>query len=149
MAPLGYETKDRNSYYGISDLAALATDTHKFELHYIDWLIERYQPGSSLYHDRSPINFVQNLSVPVIFFHGEDDPVVPVNQAKTMFSALKGRGIATCLLIFQGEKHGFRQSGHVRQSLEAELLFYAKAHLPPKGPFRNYRFGTEAFGLMV
>jgi dipeptidyl aminopeptidase/acylaminoacyl peptidase len=107
MAPLGYETKDRNSYYGISDLAALATDTHKFELHYIDWLIERYQPGSSLYHDRSPINFVQNLSAPVIFFHGEDDPVVPVNQAKTMFSALKGRGIATCLLIFQGEKHGF------------------------------------------
>ena len=113
------------SYYGISDLAALATDTHKFELHYIDWLIERYQPGSSLYHDRSPINFVQNLSAPVIFFHGEDDPVVPVNQAKMMFSALEDRSIATCLLIFQGEKHGFRQSGHVRQSLEAELLFYA------------------------
>ena len=42
-----------------------------------------------------------------------------------MFSALKDRGIATCLLIFQGENHGFRQSGHVRQSLEAELLFYA------------------------
>jgi dipeptidyl aminopeptidase/acylaminoacyl peptidase len=113
------------SYCGISDLAALATDTHKFELHYIDWLIERYRPGSSLYHDRSPINFVQNLSAPVIFFHGEDDPVVPVNQAKMMFSALEDRSIATCLLIFQGEKHGFRQSGHVRQSLEAELLFYA------------------------
>jgi len=42
-----------------------------------------------------------------------------------MFSALEDRSIATCLLIFQGEKHGFRQSGHVRQSLEAELLFYA------------------------
>ena len=113
------------SYCGISDLAALATDTHKFELHYIDWLIEPYQPGSTLYHVRSPINFVQNLSAPVIFFHGEDDPVVPVNQAKMMFSALEDRSIATCLLIFQGEKHGFRQSGHVRQSLEAELLFYA------------------------
>ena len=60
-----------------------------------------------------------------IFFHGEDDPVVPVNQAKMMFSALEDRSIATCLLIFQGEKHGFRQSGHVRQSLEAKLLFYA------------------------
>ena len=63
------------------------------------------------------------------------------NQAKTMFSALKDRGIATCLLIFQGEKHGFRQSGHVRQSLEAELLFYAInliAHLAPKSRFRSH-----------
>jgi len=113
------------SYYGISDLAALATDTHKFELHYLDWLIEPYRPESALYHDRSPINFVERLSAPVIFLHGEEDPVVPLDQAKKMFSALQRRNIPTCLLVFQREKHGFRQAGHLRQSLEAELMFYA------------------------
>jgi dipeptidyl aminopeptidase/acylaminoacyl peptidase len=113
------------SYYGISDLSALATDTHKFELHYTDWLIAPYVPGSALYHDRSPINFVDRLNAPVIFFHGEEDPVVPLNQAEVMFAALRKRDIPTCLVTFQGEKHGFRQASHIRQAIEAELLFYA------------------------
>jgi dipeptidyl aminopeptidase/acylaminoacyl peptidase len=113
------------SYYGISDLVAIATETHKFELHYTDWLIEPFTPNSALYHDRSPINFIERLSAPVIFLHGKDDPIVPINQAQKMYSALQGRNIPTCLLVFQGEKHGFRQSAHLRQALEAELLFYS------------------------
>ncbi len=113
------------SYFGISDLVALATETHKFELHYMDWLIEPFRPDSQLYHDRSPINFVERLSAPVIFLHGKDDPIVPINQAQKMYAALQRRNIPTCLLVFQGEKHGFRQSAHLRQALEAELLFYA------------------------
>jgi dipeptidyl aminopeptidase/acylaminoacyl peptidase len=113
------------SYYGISDLVALATETHKFELHYTDWLIEPFQSNSALYHDRSPINFTDRLSTPVIFLHGKDDPVVPINQAQRMYAALQRRNIPTCLLMFQDEKHGFRQSAHLRQALEAELLFYS------------------------
>ena len=113
------------SYYGISDLIALATETHKFELHYTDWLIEPFTSDSALYHNRSPINFADRLSAPVIFLHGKDDPVVPINQAQSMYSALQHRNVPTCLLIFQDEKHGFRQSAHLRQALEAELLFYS------------------------
>ena len=113
------------SYYGISDLVALATETHKFELHYTDWLIEPFQPNSALYHDRSPINFTDRLYAPVIFLHGKDDPVVPINQAQRMYAALQRRNIPTCLLMFKDEKHGFRQSAHRRQALEAELLFYS------------------------
>lgn len=113
------------SYYGISDLVALATETHKFESHYTDWLIEPYKPGSVLYHDRSPINFVKKLSAPVAFFHGEDDRVVPLDQARKMYDALRQRNISTCLLVLEGEQHGFRNSVHIRQALEAELIFYS------------------------
>ena len=49
---------------------------------------------------------------------------MPLSQASTMFSALQSRNVPTCLLVFQGEKHGFRQSAHIRQALEAELMFY-------------------------
>jgi dipeptidyl aminopeptidase/acylaminoacyl peptidase len=113
------------SYFGVSDLAALATETHKFELHYLDWLIEPFRPDSALYHDRSPINFVERMSAPAIFLHGKDDRVVPINQAEKMYAALRSRNIPTCLLVFLGEDHGFRQSTHLRQALEAELQFYS------------------------
>jgi dipeptidyl aminopeptidase/acylaminoacyl peptidase len=111
------------SYYGVSDLVAL-TNTHKFESRYLDWLIEPYQPGSVLYHDRSPINYVHQLATPVIFFQGALDPAVPPDQATKMFLALAERKISTAAYIFQGEKHGFRQPRHKRIALEAELQFY-------------------------
>ena len=41
-----------------------------------------------------------------------------------MFAALHAKRIPTCLLVFQGEKHGFRQADHIRRALESELLFY-------------------------
>jgi dipeptidyl aminopeptidase/acylaminoacyl peptidase len=116
------EFKAGASYYGISDLSALAQGTHKFESRYMDSLIG--PPGSPLYFQRSPINFVDKLSAPIIFLHGEKDPVVPPDQAFKMYSSLLGRKIPTCLLIFERERHGFREAAHKCRALESELLFY-------------------------
>jgi dipeptidyl aminopeptidase/acylaminoacyl peptidase len=110
------------SYYGISDLGALAQGTHKFESRYLDSLIG--PPGSPVYSQRSPINFVDDLSASIIFLHGEKDPVVPPDQAFKMYASLLGRNIPTCLLIFERERHGFKEAAHKRRALESELLFY-------------------------
>ena len=43
------------SYYGVSDAAALARDTHKFESRYLDWLIGPYPQRRRCYRERSPL----------------------------------------------------------------------------------------------
>ena len=113
------------SYYGVSDLEALARDTHKFESRYLDWLIGPYPQDRETYAERSPINHVDRLSAPVIFFQGAEDRVVPPNQTELMVAALKKRGVPVGYFLFDGEQHGFRKAENIRRALDAELYFYA------------------------
>jgi dipeptidyl aminopeptidase/acylaminoacyl peptidase len=114
------------SHYGVSDVAALARDTHKFESRYLDWLIGPYPAEAALYRERSPLTHADNISCPVIFFQGSEDRVVPPNQTEMMVEALRRRGIACGYLLFASEQHGFRRAENIKRALDAELYFYAE-----------------------
>jgi dipeptidyl aminopeptidase/acylaminoacyl peptidase len=113
------------SYYGVSDAAALARDTHKFESRYLDWLIGPYPQEEARYRERSPLYHVERLAKPVIFFQGDEDAIVPPNQAEAMVEALRRKGNAVGYFLFAGEQHGFRKAGNIQRCLDAELYFYA------------------------
>lgn len=113
-----------SSYYGVSDLEALVKETHKFESRYLDALVGPYPERIDLYKARSPINFPGNIKVPVIFFQGREDKIVPLDQAEGMYEALKARGIKTKLIVYDGEQHGFRKASSIKNSYEEALKFY-------------------------
>ena len=110
----------------MSDLEALAKDTHKFESRYLDHLVGPYPQALETYRARSPIRFTKNLSAPVIFFQGLEDRVVPPSQAEKMVAALREKGLPVAYVPFEGEQHGFRQAANIRRALEAELYFYGR-----------------------
>lgn len=114
------------SYFGVSDIEALAKDTHKFESRYLDQLIGPYPERRDLYVDRSPIHHLEGFGAPLILLQGLDDPIVPPNQSEAIYEALKERGVPTAYLPFEGESHGFRKSENRIAAREAELYFYAK-----------------------
>ena len=78
------------------------------------------------YVERSPIHYVDKLSCPVILLHGTEDKVVPPAQSEIMAKALDEKGIPYALVLFEGERHGFRDAKNIQRALEAEYLFYAK-----------------------
>jgi len=114
------------SHYGISDLEALAKDTHKFESRYLDGLIGPYPERRNLYVERSPIHFTDRLACPMILFQGLEDKVVPPNQAEKMVEAVRAKNLPVAYLTFEGEQHGFRKGENIKRVLEAELYFYSK-----------------------
>jgi dipeptidyl aminopeptidase/acylaminoacyl peptidase len=63
------------SMFGVSDVEALVRDTHKFESRYIDSMIGPYPECQEQYKQRSPINHVDKLNCPMIFFQGDEDKV--------------------------------------------------------------------------
>ncbi|HLI88038.1 MAG TPA: prolyl oligopeptidase family serine peptidase [Ktedonobacteraceae bacterium] len=114
------------SYFGVSDVALLARDTHKFESRYMDSMVGPYPEKADLYYQRSAINFIDRFSCPVIFFQGLEDKIVPPSQAEMMFEALRKKGVPVAYVPFEGEQHGFRRAENIKRSLEAELYFYSK-----------------------
>jgi dipeptidyl aminopeptidase/acylaminoacyl peptidase len=114
------------SHYGVADLEALATETHKFESRYLDGLIGPYPAARQVYVDRSPIHHVEGFDRPLAVFQGLEDEVVPPNQAEMIVGALRERHIPVSYTTFAGEQHGFRQAANIRRALDGELSFYAQ-----------------------
>ncbi len=111
------------SYFGVSDVEALALYTHKFESRYLDSMIGPYPERQDLYRARSPVHFPDRLERPLLLLQGLDDEVVLPSQAEAMVEVLERKGIPYAYLAFVGEGHGFRKQSNVRRSLEATLSF--------------------------
>lgn len=114
------------SYFGVSDLEALARDTHKFESRYEERLVGPYPDRLDLYRERSPINYVDRVSCPIILLQGLEDKVVPPDQSSKFYDAVRKKGLPTAFITFKGEQHGFRRAENLKRSIEAELYFYSK-----------------------
>ena len=115
------------SFFGISDLVPFATDdTHKFECRYEYTLIGPWPEVEDTYHARSPINFVDLLSTPMLVLQGADDHVVPPSQAEVIVEALRSKSIPFAYELYAGEGHGFRKAETIVRSRNAELSFYAQ-----------------------
>ena len=114
------------SHFGVSDLAALARDTHKLESRYLDGLVAPWPEGEDVYTARSPIHHVDRLATPLILLQGSEDTVVPPSQAELMFAAVRAKGLPVALVMFEGEGHGFRDPANQARALESELSFYGQ-----------------------
>jgi acetyl esterase/lipase len=130
-------------YYGVSDLSALARDTHKFESRYLEGLVGPYPEMAARYTERSPLSHLDRLERPTLFFHGMQDKVTPPNQATTIAKALEEKGVPVAFLAFADEGHGFRHAETIRRTLDGEFYFYCRifgiepAEAPEKIEIKN------------
>jgi dipeptidyl aminopeptidase/acylaminoacyl peptidase len=113
-------------YYGVSDISALARDTHKFESRYLDSLIGPLPQAQAIYESRSPLAHLDGFKVPLLVLQGADDPVVPPNQSELIVNALRARHAPVTYMLFAGEGHGFRKPENIIRSLQSELSFYGQ-----------------------
>ncbi len=112
------------SYFGVSDLGLLAQFTHKFESRYLDKLIGNYPEEKAIYDARSPLYHTDQLKKPILILQGDEDKVVPEDQASKMHQALLEKKIPTAYLLFKGEGHGFCKKENIIKAIDSELYFY-------------------------
>ncbi len=109
--------------YGVTDLRALAEDTHKFEARYLDGLVGPWPEAEEIYLARSPISHVDSIDRPLLVLQGTEDKIVPPSQSELIVDALRNRDIPVTYHLFEGEGHGFRQADTIAAVLRAEESF--------------------------
>jgi dipeptidyl aminopeptidase/acylaminoacyl peptidase len=132
------------AYFGISDVAVFAAQTHKFESRYADYLVGPRETSQALYRERSPLHSADRINAPLAMFQGDLDKITPANQSEMILDSLRGRQVPVMYLLFEGEGHGFRKYETNLACLKAELAFYGKVFdftpaddLPPI-PLENF-----------
>jgi dipeptidyl aminopeptidase/acylaminoacyl peptidase len=98
--------------YPVTDLLDLAERSHRFERHYTHRLVAPLPVSAAdlpRYVERSPVTFAARIRVPMLVFHGDADPVVPVEQSRELVRRVTNGGGLVDLCVYEGEGHGFRQ----------------------------------------
>ncbi len=95
--------------FGLYDLYAFGLETHRYERYYVETILGPSADNARLWHERSPINFVDRIRAPLLLLHGDRDPAALIEQSETLARALQRRQIDYEYVRYAGEGHGFRK----------------------------------------
>lgn len=96
------------SFFGPTDLEKLYLDAEVSipgALKYV--LNATLDINPNLFYESSPINYVTSSSAPTLMLHGDQDQLVPVNQAYTLQNKLEDAGVFNKLIVYPGQGHGW------------------------------------------
>jgi dipeptidyl aminopeptidase/acylaminoacyl peptidase len=78
------------------------------------------------YAVRSAINYVNDMTAPVLLIHGTQDPLIPVNEAYRMYDALIAAGKTAELKIYPDEAHTVTQPANRAEVWDLMFAWFEK-----------------------
>jgi dipeptidyl aminopeptidase/acylaminoacyl peptidase len=82
------------------------------------------QENPQLYHERSPINFVEHIRCPVLILQGDRDARCRLSEVESMVRRADQSGVRLELVVYPHEGHGFAQLEHRLDSLLRTADFF-------------------------
>jgi acetyl esterase/lipase len=94
----------------------------------VAWIFRLFMGGTpseaaQRYKAASPVTYVTKNAPPVLTLHGDQDALVPVEQAKAFDDTMKAVGANHTLMIFEGQGHGFGGE-YGKKAAEATWAFF-------------------------
>jgi len=94
--------------YPVIDLKDMHYNTHWFEKDYLNSLVGNYAKNHDDYINRSPINKINKIKKPILFFHGKKDKVISYEQTLKIKEILIRNNKYSEVIFFENEGHGFK-----------------------------------------
>ena len=99
-----------------------------FEKSSVAWIFRLFMGGTpneagERYKAASPITYVSEDDPPVLTLQGDQDALVPVEQARMLDVRMKDAGASHTLMVFEGQGHGFGGE-HQQEAMNAMWEFF-------------------------
>lgn len=98
----------------------------------VAWIFRLFMGGTpdeveETYRAASPVTYVNESNPPVLTLHGDQDALVPVEQARLLDEKMTAAGDSHTLMVFEGQGHGFR--GEAQQKAMNAMWEFFDRHL--------------------
>lgn len=112
---------------GIANFVTFLKNTAEYRRHLRE---SEYGPlsDSAFLWEISPLSQVDKIKTPLLVIHGENDPRVPVSEARQIAQAISARGGVVDTLIFPDEGHGIAKRPNIFITYRKVVEFF-KEHL--------------------
>jgi dipeptidyl aminopeptidase/acylaminoacyl peptidase len=94
------------SVVGISSLKTFLENTADWRRRFREREYGSLETDADFLVEASPLTHAHDIRAPLFLIHGENDPRVPVGEARQIHELLRAKGIRTELLIYGDEGHG-------------------------------------------
>jgi len=113
---------------GISHFRTFLENTsgYRRDLRRVEYGDERDPKIAKFFEEMAPLNNAAKIKTPMFVVHGQNDPRVPVSEARQMVEAFRKNGVETWVMVAKDEGHGFQKKANQEAQREAETLFFAK-----------------------
>ncbi len=98
--------------FGLYDLYTFGLETHRYERYYVETILGPASENNALWNERSPINYLDRIRVPLLILQGSADRVVWPQQSETINRELDRLHVDYEYVAYPGEGHGFHQVKH-------------------------------------
>jgi dipeptidyl aminopeptidase/acylaminoacyl peptidase len=100
-------------FYGVSNRFSSWRDTDRIGKRNMERKLGKPTDNRELYREASPLFYADEVNVPLMLMHGQEDNRVPFGQSVEMVEELRRLGAPVEFHAYPGEGHGFQQPKHV------------------------------------
>ncbi len=91
---------------GIASFVTFLENTSEYRRHLREAEYGSLDEDREFLEEISPLNHVEDIAAPLMVIHGENDPRVPVGEARQVVEAVREQGLPVESLIYEDEGHG-------------------------------------------